>query len=326
MKQDKGFSGQFIAGCNAIINSCAYVRSGEKVLVISNESTNSIGMFLQKEAGKITDYSKHVSIPLSSIHGQEPPPDIAQLMIDSEVIICVTKKSMAHTNACVNALENGARYLSLPDYSQPVVESPALLYDFSEADEVSKDIAEKLTKGKILRITSQAGTDLLCNIDGRIGNPAPGFCNLPGSIASPPDAEANIALVENMSNGILVVDGSIPCNEIGLLKSPQEYVIKNGKVEKISGDKSEILNNIFDHLNNPATRVVAEFGIGLNPLAKLKGFMLEDEGALGTIHIGIGANIVLGGVNSVPFHLDHIIINPNVYIDSELLLGEGVLQ
>ena len=69
--------------------------------------------------------------------------------------------------------------------------------------------------------------------------------------------------------------------------------------------------------------IAAEFGVGLNPKAKLIGNMLQDEGALGTIHIGIGANSTIGGLNHVNFHLDHIIRNPTFFIDNKCIMENG---
>jgi 2,5-dihydroxypyridine 5,6-dioxygenase len=319
-------STKLISGCKALVNQCAGVKASDNVLIVSNEKTKFIGKCLYQESMEITDSAKIITIPEFSIHGQEPPPDIANEMQSSNVIFGLTTKSMAHTSAVIEALRNGAKYLSLADYSRTVIESQALLVDFRKILPVSEKIAEMLSKGNSIRIKSDLGTDLTCDIKGRTGNSAPGFCRKPGDISSPPDAESNIALIEDGSNGTLIVDGSIPCDELGLLNSPQELTIENGKVVKIRGDKASILNLLFDGIKDPASRVLAEFGIGLNPRAQLTGAMLEDEGCLGTIHIGIGANVVLGGVNSVPFHLDHIINRPSVWIDETIIMSRGNLE
>ena len=103
-------------------------------------------------------------------------------------------------------------------------------------------------------------------------------------------------------------------------------IVENGLVVKVIGEQSNLLNEIFDRLGDPATRVVAEFGIGLNPRAKLCGKMLPDEGSLGTAHVGIGSNITIGGRNNVPFHLDHILKKANISIDDEIIMYNGVLN
>ena len=51
-----------------------------------------------------------------------------------------------------------------------------------------------------------------------MGNPAPGCCYKRGVIASPPDSETNIAIVENSTNGKLIVDGSIPIEGFWVIK------------------------------------------------------------------------------------------------------------
>ena len=56
--------------------------------------------------------------------------------------------------------------------------------------------------------------------------------------------------------------------------------IENGKIVTVTGKKAKELEAVLDHIGDPATRVLAEFGIGLNPKAELCGSMLEDEGCL----------------------------------------------
>jgi len=54
--------------------------------------------------------------------------------------------------------------------------------------------------------------------------------------------------------------------------------------------------------------------------------MLPDEGCLGTVHIGIGSNATIGGENNVPFHLDHVLKEPNITIDDEIIMYDGVFN
>jgi leucyl aminopeptidase (aminopeptidase T) len=319
------YSNNFYLACKNLIENCANISINEKVLIITDNTTKFIGDEIHILSSKITENTEHVTIQELKIHGEEPPKEVKSLMVKSDVIFALTSKSLAHSKATFESINNDARFLSLPDYSLAVIESPALQVNFKELTNISEKIAEILNKGEKISITTELGTDLICNIKGRISNPAPGWCYDKGVIASPPDSESNIALIEDGTSGILVVDGSIPCNEIGLLKSPVSLTFKDGKVIKIEGEKSETLKELFDKGNDSNFRIAAEFGIGLNPLAKLQGFMLEDEGTLGTFHIGIGSNIVLGGKNSVPFHLDHIVTKPTIFVDSLEIMKNGKL-
>lgn len=310
-------------GCETLVRVCADVKPHDRVLIVSDQHTRQIGEAIRQAARCMTSQVTHRVIQPFTMHGQEPPEDVAAEMAVSAVIFGITKMSMAHSDARFRASQSGARYLSLPDYSFEVLTSPALRADFRGLTPLSRRLADLLSAGRKVALRTALGTELTCNINGREANVAPGWCWGPGTLASPPDAETNIALLEDGSNGTVVVDGSIPCAELGVLKTPVSLTVEKGRVVRTQGGQAETLNCIFDRLGNPATRIVAEFGIGLNPLAKLRGFMLEDEGCLGTAHLGIGANATVGGKNSVPFHLDHIIREVTVAIDGAIIIENG---
>jgi len=303
--------------CERLVRDCADLKPEDRALVISNPETSLLGELISDAARRVGCMIDHLTIAPLRMHGQEPPNDIAKAMLESDAIFALTRYSMAHSKARLNASQRGARYLSLPDYSEEILMSGAMLADFRGLTALAHQLAQALSDGEELRVTTPNGTDLVCMIGGRVGNPAPGWCFGPGTIASPPDAETNIAVVEDGSVGEVIVDGSIPCPEIGLLEAPIRLKIRDGRVTEVSGGRSSELAKRYDMLNDARTRVVAELGIGLNPLAKLSGSMLEDEGCLGTVHLGMGSNATIGGENEVPFHLDHIIRDARIEIDGK---------
>jgi leucyl aminopeptidase (aminopeptidase T) len=323
---DQVLSEEVRFACEALVRVCGDVKPHDKVLIISDEKTRWIGDAIERVAREVTARVTHQTIRGFTMHGQEPPEDVGAEMLASAVVFGVTKMSMAHSQARFKASQAGVRYLSLPDYSIEVLTSPALRADFRALTPLSKRLAELLTAGCTITLQTPSGTELTCDIRGREANAAPGWCWAPGSLASPPDAESNIALVEDGSRGTIVVDGSIPCAELGLLHSPVILTVEAGRVVRVQGEQTDTLTRILDRLGNPATRVVAEFGIGLNPLARLRGLMLEDEGCLGTAHLGIGANATVGGKNCVPFHLDHIVRNVTVAIDDRIIMENGKIS
>lgn len=315
---------QISKGIHALLHNCAGISANDRVYIITNADTSGLGDLMKDEALKTSSFVEHQVIEIFKIHGQEPSDDVARKMFGATVIFCLTKMSMAHTQARLKANNNGVKFFSLPDYSADVMRSKALLANFKRIKNASEAIADLLTSASEVRVISSKGTDITMNIEGRTANPAPGFCYDNILLASPPDAETNIAPNEFLTNGVAVVDGSIPCLELGLLTSPIRLEIEKGFVKNISGEKSDILNRLFDSQKNSKCRIIAEFGIGLNKLAELKGSMLEDEGSLGTIHLGIGSNKTIGGLNEVAFHLDHVIREPTVYIDGNLIMEDGV--
>lgn len=107
---------------------------------------------------------------------------------------------------------------------------------------------------------------------------------------------------------------------IGKLESPLKFVIQDGKIQSITGDKSELLDIL---LANDRNRTVAELGIGTNEAAILNGIILEDEKVYGTVHVAFGTNTSFGGVNKADCHMDGIILKPTLYLDDLLVIQDG---
>ena len=75
--------------------------------------------------------------------------------------------------------------------------------------------------------------------------------------------------------------------------------------------------------NDPMVYNVAELGVGLNPKCTMCGIMLEDEGVFGTVHIGIGTNITLGGHVKASIHYDLIMWKGTIALDGRTIMQEG---
>ena len=151
-------------------------------------------------------------------------------------------------------------------------------------------------------------------------------------LGSPPDAEANIAPLEDTAEGIVWVDGSVPCRALGLLDDADFGLeIVQGRIEHNSRSRAkdvETLHRLFDGSRTwRATQCAGRIpGFGLNPWATLSGRMLEDEGCAGTIHLGFGSNATIGGRNRVPFHLDFVVTQPSVWIDGIPTVRNGEIE
>ena len=290
-------------------------------MVLCQDTTLDVAQAIQAAATDIGAVPLVMVLPDVKMHGVEPPAPVAAAMKAADVIFCVTPSSLAHTQARFAATETGARYLSLPDYSINVLESAALMADFRGLQDDCERLGRHLDPGQSVQVKTPAGTDITFSIQGRSSNHAPGYVEAPGSLGSPPDAEINIAPIETTVSGRAVIDGSIPVRHIGLLEASVTLVFKDGAVVDVEGEPEmvETVNAMFDRVG-PKARILGEFGIGLNPLAELCGVMLEDEGTRGTVHLGIGSNATIGGKNHVPFHVDFIMRDADVYIDGTHVL------
>lgn len=318
---------KFKEGADILIKTCGQAKTGDKVLIIVDKKTNDLGEFFKNRIQEIT---KNVRIIVSldqKMHGEEPSAEIADAMQSSDIIFGLTSFSLAHTTARINATNRGARYLSLPDYSFIQLASPSLRTDFEARSKITKKLKDLLDTAEHIHIINKKGTDIKLRTNKRIANYCPGICDAPGMMGSPPNIEANIAPIEDESTGTLIIDGSIPHKDLGLIKKDIKIVVKNGKIASIDTqvEQGQILKNLMDSYSDENVKVLAEFGIGLNPNANLCGLMLEDEGCLGTVHFGFGSNHTIGGKNNVNFHLDFVIDKPTVFINDTKIMENGTL-
>lgn len=309
-------------GAQVLVETCAGLKRGENALILSNPETTDVAAYLEAACRSRAGCVRHEVLKPLGMHGAAPPPQVGLWMIWADVVFCVTKMSLAHTAERLEANRKGTRFLSLPDYDLRVLAGRSLTFDFASALPVARRLAGHLNGADRIRVRTSLGTDLEFRVQGRTANVCPGLCVEPGTLGSPPDAEVNIAPLEETARGVLVVDGSIPCRELGLVHVPLTLEIEAGKIARVSGplEQPRILEEVLGRLGNPQTRWLAEFGIGLNSLAELSGSMLEDEGCAGTVHFGFGSNATIGGRIRVPFHLDFVIRSAAVDADGVAIL------
>jgi len=139
--------------------------------------------------------------------------------------------------------------------------------------------------------------------------------------------KVSLLAVEGTAQGVLVADASLPYLGIGILKEPIICEIEHGFVTKIEGGvQAKVFEKALKSHNDRNCFNVAELGVGLNPNARLTGVMLEDEGVLGTIHIGLGTNFTLGGKVVAPTHYDLLMWNPTIIVDDTVVQhGQKIL-
>jgi leucyl aminopeptidase (aminopeptidase T) len=308
-----------------LLRHCGDLRPGETVLIVADARTAAIGDALAHVARRAGATVTRAYDDGARNHGDEPPTDVAQAMRGAQLIVGLRTQSMAHTHARSAASAGGARYLSLPEYSEELLEDAALAVDFRARYPLVRRFSDAFSAGSAVRVTTARGTDVALDIRGRIGNCCPGYVDAPGSLGSPPDIEANVSPVETGSNGYAVIDGSITHPNLGLLMEPVTLEIRGGRIAAFHGPAQTVaeLQRIFADVGDERAYVLAECGVGLNDRAELTGIMLTDEGAAGCVHFGFGSNATVGGLNDVPFHLDFVMRSASLSIDGMPYLTDG---
>lgn len=299
------------------------IKSGEKLLIVTEPEKLSIAETIAASAIRM-DVEPIISIMMPrETDGQEPPEIIAQAMKASDAFLSVVGKSITHTNAVKDAIANGSRGLVLTQFSEDMMIRGGMEADFLALAPLCKKMAKALEGGNEIRLTSPFGTDLTFSATGRRGNAL--YCIVEkGQFSTAPTIEANISPIEGTAKGKIVVDASIPYIGIGLLEEPIYFDVVDGDIVSIEGGhQADMLRADLASKNDPGVYNIAELGIGLNPNCRFIGLMLEDEGVYGSVHIGIGTSINLGGTLKSSCHYDLIMTKPTVLVDGKVILKDG---
>jgi leucyl aminopeptidase (aminopeptidase T) len=304
-----------------VLVDCLAVKSDESVLVLTDPAKRPIAEALVERARELGAEALLVEMAERATHGTEPPDAIKAAMLECDVVIAPTSKSVSHTDARRAASSNGARIATMPDVTEDML-IRTMSADYGRIEQRSVVVADLLTKGSEVHVTTEAGTDVTFSIEGREGIADTGDLSTPGAFGNLPAGEGFIGPLEGKTNGRIVFDGSIW--PVGLLTKPLAVEIEDGYVIELEGLEAEQFRSVLEPFGRDAF-AVAELGIGTNEAAKLVGNVLEDEKILGTVHVAFGDNHTFGGMIRVPSHQDGVVMNPVVTIDGTVILEGGRL-
>ncbi|MFW6176060.1 MAG: aminopeptidase [Thermoplasmatota archaeon] len=319
-----------LAGARKIVNECLDTQPGEKVFVLTDLNKKRIGEIVAAAAYEVTDDVIMAVITPRELHGEDPPARIVPAMIESDIIIMPLSFSMTHAEATDKARKNGARVVSMGDFTESMLEEGGIEADFLDIKNTVEKIASIFNKGKKATVITSKGTKLEMDIEGRPGASEPGVSLKPGNICSTPNIEANVGPLEGTTEGIIVVDGSIPHPSLGVIKQPIKVTVENGEITKIhdteTNPQAKTFEKMLENMDDPNIYNIAELGIGLNPSSNICGSMLEDEGVAGTCHIGIGDNRSFEGNVKAKSHIDLVLRDATIKIDGKFIQENGELK
>jgi aminopeptidase len=315
-------SAELLSASTIAVRDCMGAQPGERVLVVTDEPMRLIGFALHRAARALgLDVLLVDMVPRKS-NGEEAPTEVADLMKRFDVVLCPTSKSLTHTDSRRAASLAGARVATLPGVTEAIMVR-CMNADYTEIAARTHRLCALMERTKAVRVTASAGTDITMPIAGREAHASSGLFRGKGQWGNLPTGEAYLAPLEGLSNGVVVVDGSMA--GVGMMSQPLRIAVENGYATDISGgpEAQKLISLLEPHGKD--ARTVAEFGIGTNDKAILTGIILEDEKVMGTIHIAFGDNKSMGGSVRVASHLDGLVKSPTVWFDDEKVMEDGRL-
>ncbi|WP_457567734.1 aminopeptidase [Desulfurobacterium sp.] len=250
--------------------------------------------------------------------GDKEEKRIAEILDDAsvpDVVVAINRYSVSHTLFRKLCNRLGARFASMPLFEEFMFYT-SMQADWKKVEKRSVAVADILSSGVRVRVTSAFGTDIVMEIAGRKGIPDTGRICSPGDFGNLPAGEAFIAPVEGTAEGVFVTRWA-PDRK---LEKEVKFFVEGGRVAAVEGEEEFLnyLNAIFNA--GEENRNIAELGIGTNEKAERYDNVLEGEKILGTCHIAIGDNSAFGGKVRANVHMDFVVETPTLIV--EMASGE----
>lgn len=310
-------------GARTIVEVCAGTKAGEKAVIVTEPCMMSMAEAIAAAVIAVGAEPVITVMTPRGSDGQEPPAPIAAAMKASDVFFNVVRTSITHTRATRDAAEGGSRGMMMTQFSEEMLMGGGITADFPAIAPQCQAVAKAMEGAEKIHLTTPHGTDLTFSAKGRRGNALTCLIG-PGQFTTVPTIEANVSPLEGTAEGTIVADASIPYIGIGLLQEPITFKVEKGMIVEFSGGpQAEMLRANWESKNDPLVYNVAEMGVGLNPQCSFIGYMLEDEGVYGSVHIGTGTNITLGGVVKAACHYDLIMTGATIVADGRTVLKDG---
>jgi 2,5-dihydroxypyridine 5,6-dioxygenase len=191
--------------------------------------------------------------------------------------------------------------------------------------------------GHTLRVTSEAGTDLILDKAGRPAMVQYGMADVAGRWDHWPSGTVSCAPLEDKVEGVLRVNVGDILLPLGRYASePITIEVRDGRIVDIRGDSLDVflLRDWFASWKDPNAYVISHAGWGTlkNTLwhrmdlkwAELGG-LADAEFRWGKVTIAFGSNMGHGfqGRNDSRAHIDICCLNCNLYVDDQLIVEKG---
>jgi hypothetical protein len=303
---------RMVEGATNVLQNVLFLRKGEKLLIVMDESKKDIGQAFEEGARALGASTQKYSLSQHRRPITEIPDELRLLFKHQKVIINTfgsdPKETPFRVKLLYEEILHKARVGHAPGITVGMMNEGPMRVDYTKIVKDADRLMALFKNVKEVHITAPAGTDIVLNIEDRTFQTDVKINE--GEFGNLPAGEIWCAPVEDAANGVIVVDGSI--GDLGNVTKPLHIRVKAGHLEKAECEDKALARQVEELSSvDKMARIIGELGIGLNPGARLTGNLLEDEKAGGTAHIAFGNNIdMVGGRNNSMTHRDYLFNQP----------------
>lgn len=328
-------------GARQAVENCIKLKNGERVVIITDEETQSLARAIEKVAREHTDkvnFFKMEDFGERSLDGSSPlkfPNEIEDAMMQTDVSFFIAQGKPGELQSFRKPMtavveKKKIRHAHMIGFRERMM-AEGMASDYKQIQEVSRKVFDMVKDAKQIRVTTPAGSDFTAAF-----SPDRRWVISDGNITREkwnnlPDGEVFTAPID--VNGHVVIDGTLGdffCEKYGdLSKTPVEFDLKNGRAVKgsvrcsNSGLLSEFEKYVFGDVENSDR--VGEFAIGTNiGLKQLIGNLLQDEKFPG-IHIALGDSYahMTGADWTSKTHVDGVMKSATIIVDNKPIMKDG---
>jgi hypothetical protein len=291
-------------------------KKGEHLLIVTDEHRIEIGNAFYEAGDRLGMEGRLFVLEDGERPLTELPHDLKRALVGAHVMVSVfvgyPEETPFRVELLKTAKESDVRTGHGPGISGDMMLEGAMRVDFLKLADIGDLMVDRLKGAVRAHVTSPEGVDMWFSTRGRrfesdvrIG---------PATFGNLPNGEVRVAPLETEAQGTLVCDSTI--GDLGKVSSPVTIEVVGGRITSIRGEDVALVQRIEDLTSiDDEASVVGELAFGINPAARVTGNMLEDEKAVGTVHVAFGNNIEMGGKNASKTHRDFHILRPTLSIE-----------
>ena len=302
---------------DVMMSQCLGLRAGESLLVIGDARSYELSSAMVRAGARHGAEAALALIDIPGARGDEPPPPVAAALAAADAYLAPTSRgSLSHTRARIAATAAGARGATLPGVTGDML-ARLMSGDFAELRRRGEAVAALLDAADSAHLTCPAGSDLRLDLSGRAGIPDHGDLTAPRAFGNLPAGEAYVAPLGG--EGVVAATSG----PAGLMSEPMLLDVVDGHLAGGTAPHGPELLELLREQGGELGTNLAELGVGTNAAARVTGNVLEDEKALGTVHVAFGASASIGGTVAVPIHRDVVVVDPTLEVGGTRILERG---
>ena len=259
-------------------------------------------------------------------HGTKPPMSVLEASKHAKICISNTSKEYHTGGFYLEPCKLGVRWIVMEQVTADILASGACDPEvYREMVKVAPALYDKISKGGLWHITSEAGTDYTVSARegaARIETPKiVGATWVFGGLVAFPSGEIGGIPIPGTGEGTVVWDVSVH-HPPGLLKQPIKLTIEKGTVTKIEGgiEAQQLREFIQKYGDENTHKFDVELSIGWNPKCPFTGNFRTDKKHYGKIHTAMGP------VAGSKLHIDGVTRDVTITINNEPFMERGRIK